>query len=148
LEYYSKLQAKKQEIERVIRKKQEDLMLPLAESTDEFSLYDQHPADIASEVYEREKDYGMLELLELELEKVNDALDKYNKGQYGVCEACGKDIEPARLERIVNTTLCANCARKTRDRFTRPAEEDITSPGAMADMGETFQVGGYEFYEE
>ncbi|MBC7076390.1 MAG: TraR/DksA C4-type zinc finger protein [Syntrophomonadaceae bacterium] len=146
--YYDKLQAKKQEIERLIQEKQGDLMSPLVESTGELSLYDQHPADIASEVYEREKDYGMLELLELELEKVNDALDKCAKGQYGMCEICGRNIEPARLERVVNTTLCSNCARGIKDKFTRPAEEDITSPGDMADMGETFQVGGYEFYEE
>jgi RNA polymerase-binding transcription factor DksA len=98
-------------------------------------------------LYEREKDNGLLELLELELEKVNDAIKRYNSGQYGVCELCGKNIEKARLERVLNTTLCSECARQKQDKTTRPAEEDILSSARMADKGEAIQVAGYEFYE-
>lgn len=142
------LMAKKKEIESIIGQKRKQLMMPQAESTDELSLYDQHPADAASDLYEREKDAGLLEMLEFELEKVNDAIERYNTGQYGICENCGKEIEPQRLKRLVNTTLCAKCAAEIQDKFTRPAEEDITSTGSMADKGETFQIAGYEFYEE
>ncbi|MGR6835656.1 TraR/DksA C4-type zinc finger protein [Syntrophomonas erecta] len=143
----SRLLEKKQELEHLIRAKQDDLMIPLTESIDELSLYDQHPADIGSELYEREKDHGILELYELELEKVKDALERYNMGQYGVCEQCGQPIESARLNRLVNTTLCSHCAHAVQDKVTRPAEEDITTSGDMSDTGETFQVAGYELYE-
>lgn len=142
-----KLWTRKEELENIIKKKQEDIMQPLSQSTGELSLYDQHPADIASELYEREKDNGLLELLELELEKVNDAIKRYNSGQYGICERCGKSIEKARLERVLNTTLCSECARQKQDKTTRPAEEDILSSASMADKGEAIQVAGYEFYE-
>jgi len=147
LDSQSRLLAKKDELEQLIREKKENIMVPITESTYELSMYDQHPADIASEVYEREKDCGLIEMLELELEKVNDALNNCSKGQYGICEECGKPIEPARLDRLLNTTLCASCARIKQDKFTRPAEEDISSPGDMSDEGETFQIAGYEFYE-
>lgn len=147
MDYRERLLARKEEIEQLIKNKQDDLMIPLIETTDELSMYDQHPADIASELYEREKDNGMLELLEFELEKVNDAVDKLNKGTYGTCEMCKREIEPARLKRVVNTTLCASCAQNSQDKFTRPAEEDITRTGDMADRGETFDIAGYEFYE-
>lgn len=148
MDRYTSLQSKKQELEQLISKKRESLQIPVTESTDELSMYDQHPADVASDLYEREKDAGLLELLEMELEKVNDALDKYQNGQYGICQNCGRPIEPARLERLVNTTVCANCAHNNPIQFYRPAEEDITSPGNMSDIGEQIPIAGYDFYDE
>ena len=144
---YNRLLARKQELEQMTGTLQERLMTPLAETTDELSLYDQHPADIGSEVFEREKDRGILELMQLELEKVHDALNKYEQGRYGVCEVCGQAIEPARLDRMVNTTLCAGCARQRQGSFRRPAEEEVLIAGDMSDRGETFQVAGYEYFE-
>jgi len=144
---YNRLLARKQELEQMTGTLQERLMTPLAETTDELSLYDQHPADIGSEVFEREKDRGILELMQLELEKVHDALNKYEQGRYGVCEVCGQAIEPARLDRMVNTTLCVGCARQRQDSFRRPAEEEVLIAGDMSDRGETFQVAGYEYFE-
>ncbi len=143
----SKLLDKKQELEEVIAQKKDDLMIPVTESTDELSMYDQHPADAASDLYEREKDAGLLELMELELQKTNDALARYDRGQYYICKSCGKAIEPKRLERLLNTTLCIECARKAQDDFIRPAEEDITFPGAMSDRGETLEIAGYDLYD-
>ncbi|MGI6413816.1 MAG: TraR/DksA C4-type zinc finger protein [Syntrophomonadaceae bacterium] len=148
MDHLARLMAKKEQIEQVIKAKQEDLAVPLTESVNELALYDQHPADIGTELYEREKDSGLLELLELEMEKVNDAINQYNLGRYGICERCSQPIEEARLERLVNTTLCSSCARHAQDKFTRPAEEGVLNPGDMSDRGEAFQVAGYEFYEE
>lgn len=144
---YSRLLARKQELEEMTNTLQERLMTPLAETIDELSFYDQHPGDIGSEVFEREKDTGILELLELEMEKVDDALQKYQQGRYGICEVCHQPIEPGRLERIVNTTLCAHCAQERQDSFRRPAEEEVLIAGDMSDRGETFQVAGYEYFE-
>ncbi|NLB87830.1 MAG: hypothetical protein GX790_01185 [Syntrophomonadaceae bacterium] len=147
MDYKTKLLARKREIEEIIAEKHKSLMTPITETTDELSMYDQHPADIGSEVFEREKDMGLLEILEIEKEKVDDALERYEQGLYGICESCGQNIEPARLERIVNTTLCSQCARKTQDKYIRPAEEDTLSIASMNDTGEAFQVAGFEFYE-
>lgn len=148
MNYRESLLMKKQELEQVIQNKQQELMIPMSEAYDELSLYDQHPADTASELYEREKNTGLLELLQIELEKTDEALAKYNQGQYGICEVCGQKIEEARLQRLVNTTLCSQCAHYSRPETVRPAEEDLISPGDMSDRGEAFQVGGYELYEE
>lgn len=143
----TRLLQKKQELENIIKAKQQQMMIPLAEFTDELSLYDEHPADIGSEVFEREKDFGILELYELELEKVNNALERLEAGKYGLCEMCGNPIEPARLQRLSHTTLCAGCARQTQDEFIRPTEQDVITAGAMADLGETFQISGHDFYD-
>lgn len=147
MDTYNRLQSRKRELEEMINNIQERLKTPLAETIEELSFYDQHPGDIGSELYEREKDNGILELLELEMEKVDDALNKYQQGSYGICEVCQQPIEAGRLERIVNTTLCAHCAKQREDSFRRPAEEEVLIAGDMSDRGETFQVAGYEYFE-
>lgn len=147
MDYGQKLLAQKNELEEIIQKKRDMMMIPVTESIDELSMYDQHPADVGSEMYEREKDAGLLELYELELEKLNDALDKYQKGQYGICQICGQPIEEERLTRLVNTTLCAECARYNVRETVRTSEYDILNAGEMSDEGETFQVAGYDYLE-
>ncbi len=111
MDQLEKLNSRKQEIEEIIKARRERLMDSYMEVSSDLSAYDQHPADMGSEWFEREKDQGILELMEFELEKVNEALDKYRQGKYGICESCGGIIEPERLERLVNTTICARCAR-------------------------------------
>jgi DnaK suppressor protein len=63
----------------------------------ELSAYDQHPADLASETFEREKDLSILEGLELELAEVEAALRRLDDGTYGIDEVTGERIDPARL---------------------------------------------------
>ena len=141
-----KLMAKKQELEELINSKRETFSIPLMEASDELSFYDQHPADVASDLWEREKDAGILELLELELEKVDQALARHDSGQYGICELCGQAIEAQRLDTLVNTTRCAKCARSVEE--NAQVSPEIIADHSMADRGESFQVAGYEFYEE
>ncbi|NLN86258.1 MAG: hypothetical protein GX133_01405 [Syntrophomonadaceae bacterium] len=38
-------------------------------------------------------------------------MDDLHKGSYGICAQCRRDIEPARLERLVQTNLCSSCIR-------------------------------------
>ncbi|HZK43653.1 MAG TPA: TraR/DksA C4-type zinc finger protein [Syntrophomonadaceae bacterium] len=147
MDYKEKLLSKKGEIEGIIEERRTRLMTSMKETTAELSLYDQHPADIGSEVYEREKDIGLLEALEFEKEKIDDALKRYEQGLYGVCEGCGQNIDPNRLDRVVNTTLCIECARKLSGKSTRPAEEDVLSMSSGFDKGENFPIAGYDFYE-
>ncbi len=139
--------AKKDDLEQLIQNKRENIMIPMSEWTDELSSYDQHPADNASDLYEREKEIGTLELLEFELEKVNDALARNEVGLRQVCSICGQKIEARRLERLVNTTVCSGCAH-AYDNAYHIHNEEPPIPGLMSDRGESFQVAGYELYEE
>ena len=78
-----KLINKKQELEHIIKSRQENFMTPLHELTGDLSTYDQHPADSATELYEREKDLAVMELYELELEKAHDAEAEARRSQVG-----------------------------------------------------------------
>ncbi len=61
------------------------------------------------DLIEREKNVALLTQLEHKLEGVQMALRSIEKGKYGKCERCGKDIDPERLEVRPDATLCISC---------------------------------------
>jgi RNA polymerase-binding transcription factor DksA len=75
-------------------------------SISELSSLDQHQGDIGTETFEREKDFSLLEQLEAEIEDLDAALRKIDEGTYGVCEICGKPIDPERLAAMPGTRTC------------------------------------------
>ena len=41
--------------------------------------------------------------------KIEEALNRIEEGEYGICEGCGDDINIKRLEARPVTTLCIDC---------------------------------------
>jgi RNA polymerase-binding transcription factor DksA len=83
----------------------EGLDVAETDSLGELSALDQHPADIGTETFEREKDLSIIERVEAELADVEHALRR-DEGTYGICEACGKPIGDARLDAMPAARLC------------------------------------------
>jgi RNA polymerase-binding transcription factor DksA len=77
-----------------------------SESLSELSDVDQHPADIGTETFDRERDFSILEQVEAELADVERALQRLDDGTYGRCEVCGEPIEPERLEAVPFARYC------------------------------------------
>jgi DnaK suppressor protein len=48
------------------------------------------------------------------LQAIEDALQRIEKGTYGVCRDCGNPIADARLKAIPWTRLCINCKEKQK----------------------------------
>lgn len=96
----------------------------------EFSMYDNHPADAGSEMFEREKDLGLRSHLKRQLQAIDHALERMDRGTYGVCEDCGRPIHPERLAAFPATTLCRSCKERQEDfdRSPRPVEEQVLNP--------------------
>ncbi|MEW6574165.1 MAG: TraR/DksA C4-type zinc finger protein [Bacillota bacterium] len=104
------------------------LEMPLGQSIGELSLYDNHPADVASEVFERSKDLALKDDAELKLRAVEDALAKMESGRYGYCEVCGIPIPVERLEAVPYTTMCRECKEGQEEQArqrVRPVEETV-----------------------
>jgi RNA polymerase-binding transcription factor DksA len=76
------------------------------ELTSELSHFAQHAADVASETFERQKDFSILEQVEAELVDVERALARLDDGTYGSCEACGDAIGDERLEVLPAARFC------------------------------------------
>jgi RNA polymerase-binding transcription factor DksA len=83
---------------------------------DELSSADQHPAEQATETLERELDLGVLQSVESELVDVQAALQRLEKGTYGICEICGKPIAEGRLEAMPAARYCVEDQAKMAKR--------------------------------
>ncbi|MEX1030365.1 MAG: TraR/DksA C4-type zinc finger protein [Paenibacillaceae bacterium] len=100
----------------------------MRDSIRELSFYDNHPADIGSEFFERGKDIALNENAEHNLEEVRIAIENMNNGQYGVCLTCKQDIPYARLEAIPWTAYCIKHSPSQQISDNRPAEEEFLTP--------------------
>lgn len=56
-----------------------------------------------------ETQFSLIEPKRQELFAIEEALQRLENGTYGECEACGKLIEPRRLEIMPETALCRDC---------------------------------------
>ena len=63
----------------------------------------------AEEASELEKRLALEKRLWDSLSEIEHALQKCEAGTYGLCDSCGKAIEPARLEAIPQASLCLSC---------------------------------------
>ncbi|HVM19847.1 MAG TPA: TraR/DksA C4-type zinc finger protein [Egibacteraceae bacterium] len=84
----------------------EDDLEAQKDSLSELSTYDQHPGDIGTETFEREKDESIAESVRASLEDIDHALGKLDDGTYGTCEICKQPIPDARLEALPATRYC------------------------------------------
>jgi DnaK suppressor protein len=50
---------------------------------------------------------------ELELARIESALERIEHGEYGYCVGCGEAIAPKRLELDPATPLCLSCAQRS-----------------------------------
>jgi RNA polymerase-binding transcription factor DksA len=66
----------------------------------------QHPADAASDAFEREKEFAILDRVEADLTAVDRALERLTEGTYGTCEACGERIADERLVALPAARFC------------------------------------------
>lgn len=100
----------------------------LRDSVDELSTVDNHPADLATELYDREKDMALKVHNNELLAQINAALEKINVGTYGVCATCGDSIPYDRLRAIPYTAFCVQDTEARTIPTDRPIEEDIILP--------------------
>ncbi len=62
---------------------------------------------------ERFTDVAIHDQIIQQLAAVEEALARVAEGTYGVCEVCGRNIAPERLEAIPWAAQCIDCARKS-----------------------------------
>jgi RNA polymerase-binding transcription factor DksA len=93
-----RLEVEQQRVEGLIEGLKAGLGTAENEDISELADYDQHPADTATETFEREKDLSILEQLENELAELQAALERVDAGTYGIDEETGEPIDPARLD--------------------------------------------------
>lgn len=109
----------------------------------ELSTYDNHPADSATQLYDREKDLAFQKRTRDELTDINDALFKMEKGVYGLDEKTGERIPFERLQALPTARTAVAGVPPKHHYKQRPVEESV-----IADMEEegitNFQSDGFD----
>jgi RNA polymerase-binding protein DksA len=82
------------------------------DSAGDLSGYSFHMADVGTDAMEREKAFQLASAEGRILLEINEALRRIARGEYGVCESCGKPILRARLEAMPTARLCLSCKEK------------------------------------
>lgn len=108
-----------------------DIRRAMPDESSELAMYDNHPADVASELALRNQAVGERLRDERALKDVEDALDRLHRGTYGICEGCGQPIPADRLEAVPTARRCVDCQRHLESKQAssrRPVEEDVLAP--------------------
>lgn len=105
------LAQERKELEEILHaREQEALEETERESFQDLATADQHNADLGSETFQREKAESIRLSIEGRLADIDDAYDKLDKGEYGICEVCRRPIPEERLKARPETRYCAQDA--------------------------------------
>lgn len=74
------------------------------------------PADVGSSNFERDQEMSLAQNAREMLDQSRLALGLFDKGQYGLCENCGKPIGKARLQAFPRATMCVACKQREERR--------------------------------
>ncbi|MDO7905386.1 TraR/DksA C4-type zinc finger protein [Paenibacillus sp. JX-17] len=96
--------------------------------TGELSPIDNHPGDLATELYDREKDISLNEHDEFMLERVESALHNIEQGTYGICVKTHQPIPFERLKAVPYTIYTKESSPETVVSNNRPVEEEFLAP--------------------
>lgn len=97
-----------QERLRGLRERSGDALAQTQEgSQEELSTFDQHEADVGTELHDMEVSQTVVEQLDARLEAVEAALSRVEEGTYGYCQQCGQPIDDERLRAMPTARYCA-----------------------------------------
>jgi YteA family regulatory protein len=133
LEYKRKLLNERQKILDTINgMKDHGMELSQREEVDELSVVDNHPGDMGTEMFDKQRRFALLDNEKTILIRIDDALHRIEDGTYGTCELCGKEIDRERLDFMPYANTCMSCESKKPDyntyRYDRPVEEETLAP--------------------
>lgn len=99
-------------------------------SSGELSNYDNHPADLGTEVFQITLNNSLKVNEEYNINQIEEALQKIAEGNYGICDICKSEISNERLEILPSARKCINCenefgVRLDDPQLSRPIEEKI-----------------------
>ncbi len=107
------LKKKKSEIERELKYFEENrLKVNPKDSTGDISGYATHPADQVLSELDHEQAYLLASRLRDIRFAIDEALERIENNEYGICIACSRPIKKERLRAIPWTELCIQCQQK------------------------------------
>ena len=91
--------------------------------------------DKATDAYDEDLSFEIATANDQELEEIQIALEKIERGTYGECEVCGCAISPSRLKVLPSATTCVSC-RGQEEQSRRRDDGNPTFAMMMNEDGE------------
>lgn len=85
---------------------------PYGEAVRDLDVGDAGFADSGQATEQRSELLALIDSARTRLHQVEKALEQMDEGTYGICVACGEEIQPARLEARPLSIHCVECAAK------------------------------------
>ena len=82
-----------------------------AVASGDLSTVPYHMADVGTDNFDHEFTLGLIENEEEELREIDAALERLEKGTFGLCDRCKQPIPRSRLKIIPYAKLCIECKR-------------------------------------
>ena len=78
-------------------------------TNNEESSFDNHPADLATDLFMKEQELGFINQIKETINEINSSLRDIENRSYGFCSNCNKYIKEERLELIPYAKTCLEC---------------------------------------
>jgi RNA polymerase-binding transcription factor DksA len=82
----------------------------------ELAHVDNHPGDLGTDVHEEELDETAAIFFDEEERRIAEARKALAAGRYGICQVCGRPIEPERLRAVPEAVRCIDDQRRFEGR--------------------------------
>jgi len=92
--------------------------------------------DLASEERDREINFILSDRERVKLQQIDDALERIDDGNYGVCESCGLEIGEERLTAMPFSRLCRDC-QQDQEREAKSQRRFDDEPNTYRKIGST-----------
>jgi DnaK suppressor protein len=92
--------------------------------------------DLASEERDREINFILSDRERVKLQQIDDALERIDAGNYGVCESCGLEIGEERLTAMPFSRLCRDC-QEDQERESKSQRQRDDEPNTYRKIGST-----------
>jgi len=113
-EYFKKLLLKKREelLKEMGYIQETSFQDTMKEASGENSAYTYHMADQGTDTQERETAFLLAYREGRLIYHIDQALERIEKGTYGICQECKRPISRERLEAVPHARLCIECKSK------------------------------------
>jgi len=114
LEKFKKIILEKRErlLQELDHLKSSGLNTAMKDVSGDHSAYAFHMADQGTDTMDREQQYFFASREGNLLYHLNLALERIERGEFGTCVSCGKEISHERLEAVPHARLCIECKSK------------------------------------
>lgn len=123
----------------------------IKEYTQELSSYDNHPADLGTEVFMMTMETSLENHHKHKVLEIDKALEKIETGTYGSCETCNNLVTDERLEIKPEASICIKCANEKIEpdkiNTDKPSEELIIPEYRDGDKDDYNGFDGEDAYQ-